>query len=148
MLDETFEKVYTKFTLQSYRRLFELTQESGSSLSAMEAFSLEVINMLGKPTVGQFAAFMSISQSNAAYKVSSLVKKGYLEKEKSKTDRRESHLVISDKYYKYMDFLTAYRRSVVENVMRRFPPETIERADNMLGIIADELMAESDAGAK
>ena len=76
MLQENFSKVYDKFKLQFYRKVFELVRERDGSLSAMEAFSLEVIQMLGTPTVGQFADFLNISQSNATYKVNNLIKKG------------------------------------------------------------------------
>ena len=63
MLQENFSKVYDKFKLQFYRKVFELVRERDGSLSAMEAFSLEVIQMLNTPTVGQFADFLNISQS-------------------------------------------------------------------------------------
>ena len=100
MLDDNFISVYDKFKLHFYRQVFELVRERDGSLSAMEAFSLEVINMLDKPTVGQFAEFLNISQSNATYKVNNLIKKGYLERQNSRTDRREYHLILSEKIYK------------------------------------------------
>lgn len=53
-------------------------REREGSLSAMEAFSIEIIHALGEPTIGRFAEFLNISQSNATYKVNSLIKKGYL----------------------------------------------------------------------
>ena len=55
MLEKHFSEVYNKFKLQFYRRVFELVRERDGSLSAMEAFSLEVIYMLNEPTVSQFA---------------------------------------------------------------------------------------------
>ena len=144
MLDENFEKVYDKFKLQFYRKVFELVRERDGSLSAMEAFSLEVIKMLDNPTIGQFADFLNISQSNATYKVNSLIRKGYLEKENSLSDRREYHLVLSEKYYNYIGLLTSYEQVVMERMKERFPPDVIERADRMLEIISDELMPECD----
>ena len=89
MLEKSFTEVYDKFKLQFYRKVFELVRERDGSLSAMEAFSLEVIKMLDHPTIGQFADFLNISQSNATYKVNNLIKKGYLKKQNSDTDRRE-----------------------------------------------------------
>ena len=62
MLEKNFVEVYDKFKLNFYRRIFELVREREGSLSAMEAFSLEVIKMLDEPTVGQFADFLNISQ--------------------------------------------------------------------------------------
>ena len=144
MLESNFTEVYDKFKLQFYRKVFELVRERDGSLSAMEAFSLEVIKMLESPTVGQFADFLNISQSNATYKVNSLIKKGYLERENSVTDHREYHLVLSEKYYTYIGLLTSYEQTVAERIQKRFSPEEIRRADEMLGIISKELMPECE----
>ena len=144
MLEDSFIEVYDKFKLRFYRKVFELVRERDGSLSAMEAFSLEIIKMLGQPTVSQFADFLNISQSNATYKVNSLIKKGYLERQNSQVDRREYHLVLSEKYYLYMDLLTSYERTVVQRMRERFTPEDAEKLDEMLQVIAAELMPECD----
>ena len=47
MLEKSFFEVYDKFKLQFYRKIFELVREREGSLSAMEGFSLEVIQILG-----------------------------------------------------------------------------------------------------
>ena len=143
MLQENFSKVYDKFKLQFYRKVFELVRERDGSLSAMEAFSLEVIQMLNTPTVGQFADFLNISQSNATYKVNSLIKKGYLERQNSQLDRREYHLILSEKYYNYIGLLSSYESTVTQRMIDRFPPEDIAKFDEMLRIISQELMPES-----
>ena len=142
MLEESFVEVYDKFKLQFYRRVLELVRERDGSLSAMEAFSLEVIKMLGEPTVGQFADFLNISQSNATYKVNNLIKKGYLERQKSSADRREYHLILSEKFYNYMNLLANYERTVMRRIEKRFPQEDVDCFDRMLRVISEELMPE------
>ena len=142
MLETSFTGVYDKFKLQFYRRVFELVRERDGSLSAMEAFSLEVIKMLDTPTVVQFADFLNISQSNATYKVNNLIRKGYLERQNSHLDRREYHLVLSEKYYKYIDLLSSYEQTVISRIKERFPAEDVARFDEMLCVISDELMPE------
>ena len=142
MLKQSFTAVYSKFKLQFYRSVFDLVRERDGSLSAMEAFSLEVIAMLGEPTVGKFADFLSISQSNATYKVNSLIKKGYIEKLNSTTDRREYYLKLTDKYYKYSNLMNDYQLDVIERIEKCFSPEDVEKFDEMLKIIASELMPE------
>lgn len=144
MLEKSFSQVYDKFKLQFYRRVFDLVRERDGSLTAMEAFSLEVIKMLHQPTIGQFADFLNISQSNATYKVNSLIKKGYLERQNSQSDRREYHLVLSDKYHSYMDFLNNYEHTVMERIKERFSPEDAQKLDEMLTMISTELMPECD----
>ena len=144
MLEKNFVEVYDKFKLNFYRRIFELVREREGSLSAMEAFSLEVIKMLDEPTVGQFADFLNISQSNATYKVNSLIRKGYLERQNSSVDRREYHLVLSEKFYNYAGLLSSYGMTVMERIKERFSTEDVEKFDNMLAVISKELMPECE----
>lgn len=145
MLEKSFTEVYDKFKLHFYRGVFELVREREGSLSAMEAFSLEVIKMLDEPTVGRFADFLNISQSNATYKVNSLIKKGYLDRLNSSTDRREYHLVLSEKYYRYIELLSGYELTVMQRIRERFPEEDVEKLDAMLSVISEELMPECSA---
>ena len=144
MMKNSFLKVYSKFKLQFYRSVFDLVRERDGSLSAMEAFSLEVIELLGEPTVGQFAEFLNISQSNATYKVNSLIKKGYLERLNSTTDRREYYLKLSDKYYKYINLMNSYQLQIIDRIEERFSPEDVAKFDEMLSVIYKELMPESE----
>ena len=143
MLQDNFLNVYDKFKLEFFRRIFELVREREGSLSAMEAFSIEVIHALGEPTIGQFAEFLNISQSNATYKVNNLIKKGYLQKQNSTTDRREYHLVLSEKYYGYADIMRSYVKTVMDRIEMNFTPEETELFSKMLGRISDELMPEA-----
>ena len=142
MIEKSFVEVYDKFKLQFYRRVFEQVREREGSLSAMEAFSLEVIAMLDRPTVGQFAEFLNISQSNATYKVNSLMKKGYLERQNSTTDRREYHLVLSEKFYRYQSLFSIYEHTVMERLEQRLSPEDAKTFDEILRLMSSELMPE------
>ena len=143
MLKEHFTEVYDKFELEFVRRLFSLVREREGSLTAMEAFSVEIIHHLNGPTISQFADFLGISQSNATYKVNSLIKKGYLERQNSQTDRREYHLVLSEKFYNYMSLLSSYEMTVIQRMKERFSEEDIAKFDEMLQIMSDELMPEN-----
>lgn len=142
MIQENFLNVYDKFKLEFFRRIFELVREREGSLSAMEAFSIEVIHALHEPTIGQFAEFLNISQSNATYKVNNLIKKGYLIKQNSTTDRREYHLVLSEKYYGYTDIMRSYVKTVVDRISDDFTEEEIAAFETMLQRISDEMMPE------
>ena len=145
MIEESFTTVFDKFKFQFYRKIFESVRERDGSLSAMEAFSLEIIDLLGAPTIGEFADFLNISQSNATYKVNSLMKKGYLVRQNSETDRREYHLILSEKFYNYISLLTSYEDTVLRRMQARFSPEELATLDQMLTTISTELMPECDA---
>ena len=144
MLETNFLRVYDKFKLEFFRRLFGMVKEREGSLSAMEAFSVEIIHQMNSPTISQFADFLGISQSNATYKVNSLIKKGYIVKENSDIDRREYHLKLSDKYYNYNGLMKSYVDTVMQRIDQRFTPEEVQTFARILGVIADELMPETE----
>ncbi|MBQ6428479.1 MAG: MarR family transcriptional regulator [Oscillospiraceae bacterium] len=142
MFKESFKEVFDKFKFQFFCRIFDLVRERDGSLTAMEAFSLEIIDMLQAPTVSQFADFLDISQSNATYKVNSLIRKGYLVRKVSDLDRREAHLILSEKYRGYMSLLTSYEDKVMDRIAARFPQEDLDTFDRILRTMSDELMPE------
>lgn len=100
-LGECVSVLYKNLRLSHYRNLFGQLKEKAGSLSATEAFSAEVIYLLNRPTISEFAGFIGISQPNASYKVNSLVTKGYLERVGSDDDRREAHLCVTKKFLDY-----------------------------------------------
>jgi len=142
VLEKNFADVYNKFAMHFFQMVFEHVRERDGSLSAMEAFSLEVIHLMGRPTIGEFADFLNISQSNATYKVNSLMKKGYIDRENSQIDRREYHLVLSEKFYSYLGIMSGYQDEVMQRVKDRLPPEDVEKFSEILGIMSEELMPE------
>ena len=144
-LETNFLEVYDKFKFSFYRKVFSMVKEREGSLTAMEVISLEVINQLGKPTIGKFAEFLNISQSNATYKVGSLIKKGYLRKENSGPDKREYYLVLSEKYYGYIGLMRDYVSTVMSRMRERFPASELERVAEMLKVMSSELMPEAGA---
>ncbi len=84
MLETAFSEVYTKFKLHFYRKVFERWESREATLTTVETFCMEIIYALDRPTVNEFASFVQISPPNAAYKVNSLIRKGYLKKVQSR----------------------------------------------------------------
>ena len=142
MLKDAFFQVYTKFKLHFYQEIFQRFQNRVASLTTVEVFCTETIQALGRPTVNEFASFMKISPPNAAYKVNSLVKKGYVRRVQSQEDRREFHLEVTQKYFDYYNISTGYMEKVMERVSQRFTREECARLEEMLDIVAGELMPE------
>ena len=142
MLEENFETVYTKFKLHFYQEIFERFQNREASLTTVETFAMETIQALGCPTVNEFASFMRISPPNAAYKINSLIRKGYVRKIQSEHDKREYHLQVTQKYKDYYNISSAYVRLVVQRMRQRFSPEDCARLEEMLRVISSELMPE------
>ena len=115
MLENKLLRISNKLRLQFYKRMFGVVRERDGSLSAMEAFAVDVIHALDKPTVSEFADFIGISRPGASYKVASLIEKGYITKEISEEDKREYRLVLTDKYYNYIKmYEDSFKAAVLE----------------------------------
>ena len=142
MLEESFLDVYTKFKLHFYQEVFSRFQSREASLTAVETFCMEIILALKEPTINEFACFVHSSPPNAAYKVNSLIQKGYVEKVRSSQDRREYHLRPTKKYMDYYNISSGYLKEVMERVKARFTPEETRQLDRMLRIVGQELMPE------
>ena len=142
MLEQAFADVYSKFKLHFYQKVFSRFQAREASLTTVETFCMEIIQALGNPTINEFASFVQISPPNAAYKVNSLIKKGYLKKVQSENDRREYFLVVTQKYEDYYNISYSYLSTVMDRIKNRFEPEDVAKIEEMLTIISDELMPE------
>ena len=142
MLKYVFFNVYTKFKLHFYQEIFRRFQDREASLTTVETFCMETIQALGNPSVNEFASFMRISPPNAAYKVNSLIKKGYIRKVQSPADRREYHLEVTQKYIDYYNISTTYVVEVMDRIAKRFSPEDCAKLEEMLNIVSRELMPE------
>ena len=98
MLSESLTRVMLRMQLGFLRKMFITVREESKDLTPMEIFCLEGIEAMERPTISQFAQFTGISQSNATYRVNCLIRKGYLNRVPSDTDRREFHLELTDKF--------------------------------------------------
>ena len=144
MLEKAFQDVYTKFKLHFYQNVFQRFATREATLTTVESFCMEGIMAMGEPTIAEFSRMMQISTPNAAYKIGSLVRKGYVEKIQSTTDRQEYHLRPTQKYIEYYSISYAYLHTVIERVRERFPEEDTAKMEEMLTIISNELMPELD----
>lgn len=142
MLDQAFQQVYTKFKLHFYQQVFSRFENREATLTTVESFCMEVIMALGHPTIAEFSNMMHLSTPNAAYKINNLVKKGYVEKVQSKTDKREYHLYPTRKYVDYYNISYAYLQKVVDRAKQRFSPEELQKLEEMLSVVSTELMPE------
>ncbi len=140
MLEQTLSEVYTKFKIHFYQEMFKKLNSRETSLTTVELFCVEIIYALKNPTVAEFANFINVSSPNAAYKVNSLIKKGYIEKIQSETDRREFHLRVTDKYLNYFNLSQKYVNTVVERSKDFFSKEQVEILDGILKDMSHELM--------
>lgn len=142
MLDKKFTEVYDKFKLNLYKNMFHNLQGREATLTATETFTVEVINMLNRPRVSDLTEFLEMSHPNIAYKIASLIKKGYVNKVQSEEDKREFYLEVTDKFYKYYEMKEKYLSLVLDRLNEKITPEEAQNLEKILSIMSDELMPE------
>ncbi len=142
MLRDEFSRVYSKFKLHFYQKVFEKFQDREASLTTVETFCMEIIYAAKGPTVNEFAKIANLSSPNAAYKVNNLIKKGYLKKVQSTEDRREYHLYVTQKYLDYYNISYQYLDTVLGRLEGRFTQEELETVAKVLKVMDEELMPE------
>ncbi len=142
MLRDEFSRVYSKFKLHFYQKVFERLEGRETSLTTVETFCMEIIYAAKGPTVNEFAKLANLSSPNATYKVNNLMKKGYLEKIQSTEDKREYHLYVTQKYLDYYNISYQYLNTVLNRLEDRFSKEELEVVKNVLKVMDEELMPE------
>ncbi|MBR4579226.1 MAG: MarR family transcriptional regulator [Oscillospiraceae bacterium] len=139
MLTQDIYELYQKFRLTHYRTLFGRIREKDGSLSATEAFAVDVIHLLGSPTVTQLAETLGISQPNATYKVNNLVQKGYVVKSSSEDDRRECRLLLGPKFYQYFGQSSQFIDQAAEKLQREFSSQELETFARVLRALTRDM---------
>ena len=132
-------RLYHRFRLMHYRNLFSRIREKDGSLSATEAYSVDAIYLLGEPTIKSFSDFIGISQSNATYKINSLISKGYIERIPSADDRREFRLRITDKFFSYYDRDIPFIADATNRLREEYSDAELETFERMIRSLCESV---------
>ena len=132
MLSQEILDLYKKSRLMTYRAMFGRIREKSGSLSATEAYAVDVIYLLGSPTITQLAETLGISQPNATYKVNNLVAKGYVCKTVSADDKRECRVTVGERFYKYYGNSTRFIDDAVEALCADYSADELLTFEKML----------------
>ncbi|MCL1878654.1 MAG: MarR family transcriptional regulator [Defluviitaleaceae bacterium] len=134
-MEKNFETLYLMFRSNYFKRLLEIIGTKESSLSATESFCVEIIYLLGKPKVSEFASYLNLSIPNANYKINNLVKKGYVVKEQSKSDLREQYLCVTDKFLNYYGLNDKMIAFLMKQIKKEFSPQDVDKLNDMINRI-------------
>ncbi len=128
MLSKEFQAVYDIFKRNFYASMCANSKE----LTMQEAFSLDIIYMLGNPTILEYANYMGISQPNATYKINQMIDKGYLIKEVYEKDKRAYKLQVTKKFLSLYRDNDRYIKKVLKEVENTFSKEEVQLLEKML----------------
>ena len=98
---------------------------------------------IGEPkNMSSIARELSVTVGTLTIAMNSLVKKGYVERIQSTTDKREYRLRPTQKYIDYYNISYSYLHLVMERAKQRFGPDDLAKLEEMLQVVSDELMPE------
>lgn len=140
MLEKEFEKLYLKFRANYCKNLFAGVNEKAGGLTATESYCVEVIYLLNRPTVHEFAEYINISLPNATYRISNLVNKGYIMKVLSEKDKREYHLEVTNKFLDHYGANATFNTDLMSKIKQKFSSEEVNMLESMIKKIVDEIM--------
>lgn len=132
MLEKKFEQLYLQFRANYYRRMVQAIGVRDGSLTATEAYCVEIIFLLERPTITRFARFLGVSIPNANYKINSLVKKGYVTKDPSSEDRRESRLEVTNKFLAYYGLNNDDNARLMQDIRASFDMRELEELEAII----------------
>ena len=139
MLTDQLKDFYRKLRLVHYRELFGRIRERDGSLSATEAFAVDVVYLLGNPTVSALADALGISQPNATYKINNLSAKGYVVRTASEEDKRECHVSEGERFYRYYDTSCDFLTKAADKLRERFSDEELATFEKVLGALDEAI---------
>mgnify|MGYP001432771008 CR=1 FL=1 len=141
-IKKNFTQVYEKYKGNFYQNLFQWMDRKENSLTPVETVTAEVINILDEPTVNELVQFLRVSYPNIAYKINSLVNKGYLEKIQSETDKREFKLRLTDQFYSYYNNKNEYTFESIDKLGEELSDEQAEALNSVLVKLDQDLLSE------
>ena len=139
MLDAYLAELYSKLKFNLYKDMCQGMKDD-STLTLPEVFCSELIYAMKQPTVKEFAEFVQISSPNASYKIKNLVAKGYVKKTRSKTDKREYYLDVTDKYLEQYGTAADSAELLSEKIKKRFSQRDLNKFEEMIKVISSELI--------
>lgn len=141
MLEKEFEKLYYKFRANYCKNLFSMINEEEGSLSPTESYCLEVIFLLDRPSIREFAAYTNISMPNATYRINNLINKGFVRKVPSEKDRREYKLEVTNKFMEFYGGNTSFNANLMSQIKQKFSKDEVLMLESMIKKIVDEILA-------
>ena len=119
-----------------------ITSQEYKDLTNNDMHVIEAIGIGEPKNMSSIARELSVTVGTLTIAMNSLVKKGYVERIQSTTDKREYRLRPTQKYIDYYNISYSYLHLVMERAKQRFSPDDLAKLEEMLQIVSDELMPE------
>lgn len=110
-----------------------------SDLSIKEIHTIEQIGMYGSKIMSELAQAMKVTMGTLTITVDKLIKKGYLERRRSETDRRIVNVLLTTRGKLAYRIHEKFHHDMVKAIMNQFTDEEEEILIRALGKLNDHL---------
>lgn len=110
-----------------------------SDLSIKEIHTIEQIGMYGSKIMSELAQAMKVTMGTLTITVDKLIKKGYLERRRSETDRRIVNVLLTKRGKLAYRVHEKFHHDMVKAIVNRFTDEEEEILIRALGKLNDHL---------
>ncbi|MDA3957823.1 MarR family transcriptional regulator [Oceanispirochaeta sp.] len=134
------------YSLENHERN-AISTSSLSSLTGSQIHCLDMARHLGKVRIGQLAEALAISMPTATVTVNLLEKKGYLNKEKSRDDRRAVVVNLTAKGLEISNLHDAIHKGYARQMLGAIGSQNTETLNTLLIQALNKIDADSKMGA-
>lgn len=134
MKTKSFEYVYRLFRLEFYKNFYR-NLKTELEITPLDLADCEIIYILNKPTVTEFAEFVNISLPNASYRIKRLLKVGLISKKQLSLDARQFYLVVNEKFMQFYSKKGEYGDFIWTKIKEKSTKEELQTIKQAMKII-------------
>lgn len=105
---------------------YSISQGAFSDLSITEIHTVEAVGLYGSKTMSEIAAQLEITMGTLTTAIDKLIKKGYVERSRSVTDRRIVNVTLTNRGKLAYRIHEKFHMDMVREIMNDFNPEEEE----------------------
>lgn len=132
------------YTISRDRLYQKIPKEEFSRLSTSDKVYLEAIKNLNNPKISELATKMGYTKTAVTTMVQKLEKNGYIKKIKSKDDKREINVELTDKGRYIFELKDEVYEYTIKRIKEVLTPQELETFKNILEKIAKDFDQELD----
>lgn len=141
-MKRSFQETYEQFRIAFFRNLYD--SNSGRKYNSANLLDAELIYLMKRPTISQFARAVHISLPNATYRVKQLTNCGLVTKVVSLNDKREYILEVTDSFYEVFGDSRSYGDFLWKKFEKSLTPEEISVIDEAMALM-EKVFKEEEA---
>jgi MarR family transcriptional regulator, transcriptional regulator for hemolysin len=130
---ENLEKVFDAVSaLMAEMEARAFHDDRFSELSVRQMLYLNTIIRLGHPTYSDLAKELDVSKPSVTTVVTTLIRKGYVEKVQDHEDLRAYHIILTSKAEEFNDLHQNIHKNLVRHLAAQLDPNEIDQLTRLL----------------